>query len=98
MDRKSQVGSLDFLREEVEQTRALYESAKAECERVRTADLDPARRVEAAGRAALIMEFLQQAYRRALSLYKDRLLRNGSSKEPGRRTRLPVRSTMLRLD
>jgi hypothetical protein len=80
MDRESLDRTLDSLRDELEQTRALYESAKEECERVRKAQAGPDRGAEAVRRAALLYEFLQQTYRCALRRYNERLLCNSPFK------------------
>jgi hypothetical protein len=82
MEREKRDQTLESLRDELEQTRALYESAKDECERVRKAQAGLDRGAEAVQRAALLCEFLQQTYRCALQRYNERLLRNFSFQRP----------------
>ena len=71
MELKHENQTLEILLEQVAQSKALYESAKDECERIRRAELGP----EAVGRAVLLYECLQQTYQSALRLYNEHLLK-----------------------
>jgi hypothetical protein len=75
MDRENQKKTLAFLWDQMEQTNALYESAKEEYERVKAAvneiDSDRSKKILHSVR---VCKFIQQSYKLALNEYTDFLL------------------------
>jgi hypothetical protein len=81
MDREKDDAATVFLRDEVEQTRALYESAKEVYERARR-NCAPN---QALSRAESVKAFTMDLYRRALSDFNQRVLRTADCRAPYRK-------------